>query len=39
MVTTTERLQTALHEVQQHLEQGIIPFWLARAKDERYGGT
>ncbi len=38
MTTITDRLHTALHAVQQHLEHGIIPFWLARARDERYGG-
>ncbi len=34
----TQRLARLYKEVRQHLEQGLIPFWLARAWDDEYGG-
>lgn len=37
-MTISERLNTSLRSVREHLEHGIVPFWLARAKDEQYGG-
>ncbi len=35
---TTQELQTALHEIRDNLEQGIIPFWLDRGIDRDFGG-
>jgi len=38
MTMMTERLEILQKSVREHLEHGIIPFWLARAKDAQYGG-
>ena len=32
------RIQELHAQVQQHLREGIIPFWQARARDEEHGG-
>jgi len=32
------RLAPLLSQVREHLEGGIVPFWLARAPDRRFGG-
>lgn len=37
-MTEQHRLTKLYAEIAQHLEQGIIPFWLARAWDAEYGG-
>ena len=36
--TLTDRLARLHAELQKHLYQGIIPFWLARGDDAPYGG-
>ncbi|MFN8482991.1 MAG: AGE family epimerase/isomerase [Anaerolineae bacterium] len=38
MDTQTEKLSTLHAQVTQHLQQGLIPYWLARAWDAEYGG-
>ena len=35
---TSEELSTALREIRENLEQGIIPFWLERGIDRQCGG-
>jgi cellobiose epimerase len=36
--TVASRLRALHQEMRQHLERGIIPFWLARAQDKKFGG-
>ena len=38
MDTQKERLSTLHAQVTQHLQQGLIPYWLTRAWDDTYGG-
>lgn len=33
-----EKVRNALQEISQHLEEGLIPFWLKNGIDEKYGG-
>ena len=34
----TQRIEALHDEISQHLAGGIIPFWLARAWDDEFGG-
>jgi mannobiose 2-epimerase len=38
MTISIEKLTLLHDELKQHLEQGIIPFWLERSHDAQYGG-
>ncbi len=38
MAGTVDRLARLHRELHQHLEGGLIPFWLERARDQQYGG-
>jgi len=37
-VSVKTNLQTYLNQVTDHLEKGVIPFWLTRGTDREYGG-
>ncbi len=36
--TASTTLREAASEMQRHLEEGLIPFWMGRASDAEYGG-
>jgi mannobiose 2-epimerase len=38
MMGDRSRLRAVYQEMNNHLEQGIIPFWMKNAQDEGYGG-
>lgn len=38
MTQEQAHIQAVYQQIREHLENGIIPFWLKRARDEEYGG-
>ena len=38
MALDRKQVSTCLQECRHHLTAELLPFWLNRAKDEKYGG-